>query len=47
MNNSVYGRTMENLRNRIDVRLVSNKKYNLKWTHPNQAMCHTKYLTMT
>ena len=26
MNNSVYGKTKENLRNRIDVRLVSNKK---------------------
>ena len=27
---SVYGKTMENLRNRIDVRLVSNKKDYLK-----------------
>ena len=26
MNNSVYGKTKENLRNRIDVRLVSNRK---------------------
>ena len=26
MKNSVYGKTKENLRNRIDVRLVSNKK---------------------
>ena len=31
MNNSVYGKTMEKLRNRIDVRLVSNKKDYLKW----------------
>ena len=26
MNNYVYGKTMGNLRNRIDVRLISNKK---------------------
>ena len=32
MNNSVYGKAIENLRNRIDVRLVSNKKDYLKWT---------------
>ena len=36
MNNAVYGVTAENLRNRIDVKLVSNKKYYLKWTlEPN------------
>ena len=32
MNNTVYGKTMEKIRNRIDVRFVSNKKYYLKWT---------------
>ena len=32
MNNAVYGKTMKKLRNRIDVRLISNKKYYLKWT---------------
>ena len=26
MNNDVYGKTMESMRNRIDVRLVINKK---------------------
>ena len=39
--NSVYEKTMENW-NRIDVRFVSNRK-----GHWNQAICHTKYLTMT
>ena len=32
MNNFVLGKTMENLTNRTDVRLVSNKKNYLKWT---------------
>ena len=31
MNNAVYQRTMENLKNRIDVKLVGNKKDYLKW----------------
>ena len=26
MNNALYGKTMENLRNRIEVKLISNKK---------------------
>ena len=32
MNNSVYGKTIENRRNRIGVKLVSNKENYLKWT---------------
>ena len=32
MNNAVYGRTTENVRNTVDVRLVSNEKEYLKWT---------------
>ena len=30
MNNAMYGKTMEKLRDRIDVRFASNKKYYLK-----------------
>ena len=32
MNNAIYGKTMEKLRNRIDLRFISNEKENLKWT---------------
>ena len=32
MNNAVYGKTMKNIRNRIDVKVVSNEKDYLKWT---------------
>ena len=30
MNNDVYGKTMENLRNKVDVRRVNNEKDYLK-----------------
>ena len=39
MINSVYGKTMENLRKRINVRLVSNEKDFLKYT------CRPTYVT--
>ena len=32
MSNAVYGKTTQNLRYRIHVRLVSNKKDYMKWT---------------
>ena len=38
MNNSVYGKTMEKVRNRIDVKLVSNKKDYLKWTSKSNCI---------
>ena len=38
--NNVYGKTMEKVRNRIDVKLVSNKKDYLKWTSkPSSISC--------
>ena len=40
MNNPIYGKTMENLRNRIDAQLVSNKKDYLKWTSKPSYMSH-------
>ena len=40
MNNAVYGKTMENLRNRVDIKLVSNKKDCLKWTSKPSYMPH-------
>ena len=32
MNNAVLGKTNENVRNRISLKLVKNKKVSLKWT---------------
>lgn len=46
MNNAVYGKTMNKLRNTIDVRFVSKDKNYLKLTS-NQYICHKRYLTIT
>ena len=36
MNNAVYGKTIESLTNRVDVRIVINEKGHLKWgSKPN------------
>ena len=45
MSNAVYRKTMENSRNIIDVKLVSNKKDYLKWTSNPSYMSH-KILTI-
>ena len=40
VSNAVYGKTTKNLRNRIDVKLVSNKKDYLKWApKPSYMTC--------
>ena len=38
MGNGLYGKTIENLRNRINVTLVSNKKDYLKWISKRNYM---------
>ena len=43
MNNAVYGKTIESLGNRIDVKLVSNKKDYLKWTSKPSYMSHKMF----
>ena len=40
MKNTVYGKTMENLRNRIDAKLVNNKENYLKWTSKPSYIPH-------
>ena len=46
MNNPVYGKTTEYLRNRIDVRLVRNEKDYLKQISKPSYVCQKDYLTM-
>ena len=45
MNNAVYCKTMENLRNRIYEKLLGSEKDYLKWTSKPSYMPQ-KYLTM-
>ena len=40
MKNSIYRKKIENLRNRIDVKYVSDKKDYLKWTSKPNYMSH-------
>ena len=40
MNNAVNGKAIEDLRNRINVKLVSNRKHYLKWASKPSYMSH-------
>ena len=40
INNAVYGKTIEKLRNRINIKLIRNKKDYLKWTFKPSYMSH-------
>ena len=43
MNNAVYGKAMENLRNIIYVKLASNKKDYIKWTSKPSYISHKTF----
>ena len=43
-NQTIFGKTMENVRNRINIRLENNKKYSLKCTTEPSYMLLKKFL---
>ena len=43
MNNTAYGKAMETVRNRIDVKVASNKKDYLKWATKQSYMLQKKF----
>ena len=43
MNNAVYRKTMENIRNRIDIKPVNNNKDYLIWTSKQSYMSHKTF----
>ena len=40
INNAMYGKTIEKLRNRINIKFIRNKKDYLKWTFKPSYMSH-------
>ena len=43
MNNAIYVKAMENLRNRVNVQLVNKEKYYLKYTSKSSYMSHKMF----